>query len=245
MRSSNEAREVLARAGRYRVVEPGRQYPRDPSPLKVKEVWVEDRRYVVCLNEAQARKDRADREAMVATLEEQLAHKAGKGLVANRGYRRYLKTVPRGAFALDEKRIQDEARYDGKWVLQTNTEMSTDEVALRYKQLWMVEELFRSLKSLLATRPIYHKRDKTIRGHVFCSFLALLLRRELQERLWCREESTAVEWGQAIQDLERLEQVEVRHRGKTFLLRTELQGDAGNVFRAAGVAVPQTVRQVG
>jgi transposase len=69
------------------------------------------------------------------------------------------------------------------WVLRTNTTLDAAEVALKYKQLWMVEALFRSTKSLLQTRPIFHQRDDTIRGHVFCSFLALLLRQELQARL--------------------------------------------------------------
>lgn len=245
MRSTKEAREeVLSRGGRYRVVVPARQHPQDPSPLKVKEVWVEDRRYIVCLNEEQARKDRADREAIVASLQDQLPHRSGKSFVGNKGYARFLKTVPRGVFAIDQDRIREAARYDGKWVLRTNTDLSADEVAISYKQLWMVEEIFRTMKSQLATRPIYHKTDAAIRGHVFCSFLALLLRRELQERMWRREESVAVEWNQAIQDLERVEEVEVHHRGKTFLLRTELPGEAGKVFRAAGVQIPQTVRQV-
>ena len=67
MRSQNEVKdEVLSRAGRYRVVHPQRVESDDPSPLKVKEVWVDERRYVVCLNEDEARKDAADREAIVA-----------------------------------------------------------------------------------------------------------------------------------------------------------------------------------
>ena len=76
-----------------------------------------------------------------------------------------------------------EARYDGKWVLTTNTNLCAKASALKYKQLWMVESIFRSMKSLLETRPIFHKCDATIRGHVFCSFLALLLRKELENRL--------------------------------------------------------------
>ncbi|MCP5002953.1 MAG: hypothetical protein GY941_03245 [Planctomycetes bacterium] len=67
--------------------------------------------------------------------------------------------------------------------MRTNTGLSSTEVALKYKELWMVEDIFRSMKSLLETRPIYHKCDETIRGHVFCSFLALLLRKEVQYRL--------------------------------------------------------------
>jgi len=70
-----------------------------------------------------------------------------------------------------------------KWVLTTNLDLSAREVAPKYKQLWTVEEMFRSMKSLLETRPIFYKCDETIRGHVFCLFLALVLRKELQDRL--------------------------------------------------------------
>ena len=90
MRSQNEVKdEVLARAGRYRVVHPKREESDAPSPLDVKEVWVEDRRYIVCRNQDEARKDAADREAIVASLREQLKH-GDKALVGNKGYRRYL-----------------------------------------------------------------------------------------------------------------------------------------------------------
>src|SRR5262249_52035634 len=145
----------------------------DPAPLKVKEVWVEDRRYVVCVNPEEVDADRVKREAIVHALREQL-HKGDKSLVGNKGYRRYLKVEGAGHFAVDEAKLEAEARYDGTWVLRTNTTLATAQVALQYKKLWLVEQWFRSCKSLLETRPIYHKRDETIRGHVFCSFLALV-----------------------------------------------------------------------
>ena len=137
---------------------------------------------MVCLNEDEARKDAADREAIVAALREQLRN-GDKSLVGNKGYRRYLSGGGSDHFEIDEAKIAEDARYDGKWVLRTNTELDTAEVALQYKRLWMVEHWFRSCKSLLQTRPIYHKCDETIRGHVFCSFLALVLRQELQARV--------------------------------------------------------------
>ena len=96
---------------------------------------------------------------------------------------RYLSTSGPDSFQVDEVKIAEDARYDGKWVLRTNTEIDAAEVALQYKRLWMVEQWFRSCKSLIHTRPIYHHHDATIRGHVFCSFLALVLRQELQTRL--------------------------------------------------------------
>ena len=241
MRSQNEVRDdVLARAGRYRVVHPARQTSDDPSPLKVKEVRVEGRRYVVCLNEDEARKDAADREAIVASLREKL-DSGEKSLVGNKGYRRYLAATGPDHFRIDEAKIKEEARYDGKWVLRTNTDLDAAEVALQYKRLWMVEAWFRSCKSLLQTRPIFHRCDETIRGHVFCSFLALVLRQELESRL--AAEGHEFEWADVIADLDRLQVVEVEQEGKRFLLRSEVRGTCGAVFRAAGVAVPPTVRQ--
>jgi transposase len=241
MRAQNEVKDdVLARAGRYRVVHPERQTSDDPSPLKVKEVRVDDRRYVVCLNEDEARKDAADRQAIVTSLREKL--EAGeKSLVGNKGYRRYLAATGPDHFRIDEAKIKEEARYDGKWVLRTNTDLDAAEVALQYKRLWMVEAWFRSCKSLLQTRPIFHRCDETIRGHVFCSFLALVLRQELESRL--AADGHEFEWADVIQDLDRLQVVEVEQDGKRFLLRSELQGTCGAVIRAAGVAVPPTVRQ--
>jgi hypothetical protein len=242
MRSQNEVRdEVLSRAGRYRVVHPARVESDDPSPLKVKEVRVDDRRYVVCLNEDEARKDAADREAIVAALRERLRN-GDKSLVGNKGYRRYLGGGGSPHFQVDEAKIAEDARYDGQWVLRTNTELDTAEVALQYKRLWMVEHWFRSCKSLLQTRPIYHRCDETIRGHVFCSFLALVLRQELQARL--KERGHEFEWADVIGDLDRLQEVEVEQDGKRFLLRSEAQGTCGKVFQAVGVALPPTVRQV-
>ncbi|MGZ3354284.1 MAG: IS1634 family transposase, partial [Isosphaeraceae bacterium] len=122
MRRQNEVKdEVLARAGRYRVVHPKREETDAPSPLDVKEVWVENRRYIVCRNPDEVRKDAADRKAIVASLREQL-RQGDKTLVGNKGYRRYLGQSGPGRFEVDEAKVAADARYDGKWVLRTNTE---------------------------------------------------------------------------------------------------------------------------
>ena len=184
MRIQKEVREqVLADSGRFRVVHEAPQKSTDPAPLKVKEVLVEGRRYIVCVNPEQVVADKVRREQIVAGLREQL--KLGdKSLVGNKGYRQYLKVEGAGHFVVDEAKLEEEARYDGTWVLRANhIDLSAAEVALQYKKLWMVENWFRDCKTLLETRPIYHRRDETIRGHVFCSFLALVLRQELQARL--------------------------------------------------------------
>jgi len=226
-------------SGRFQVLHGGREHSKDPSPLKVKEVWVGERRYVVCLNDEQARKDAHDREAILAALGDQL-EKGAKSLVGNKGYRKYLK-AERDSFAIDPKKVKEEERYDGKWVLLTNTDLPPAEVALQYKQLWTVETLFRSVKSLLQTRPIYHKCDETIRGHVFCSFLALVLRKALQEKI--ESKGWLLEWAAVIHDLKEVEEAELEQDGKRFLLRLHNHGCAGKVFQAAGVAMPATLQQ--
>ena len=189
MRSVKEISErVLADRGRYQEITAERKTSKDPSPLKVKEVTIAGRRYIVCLNEEQRRKDAADRQAIIEHLRQQLK-RGDKDLIGNKGYRKYLQVTKAEHFMIDQEKIKEEARYDGKWVLQTNLADEPEIIALAYKELWMVEELFRTMKSILETRPVYHKRDETIRGHVFCSFLALLLRRALEQRLEEKGES--------------------------------------------------------
>lgn len=239
MRSSKVARQVVARAGRYQEVFPASDDPDDPAPLKVKEVWVEQQRYIVCRNEEEARRDRLERETIVASLKDALPQ-GDKSLVGNKGYRRFLQTSGE-RFTINEEKVKEEARYDGKWVLATNTELTAPEIALKYKQLWMIEDIFRSMKSLLETRPIFHKRDETIHGHVFCTFLALVLRKELQDRL--ERKGWTLEWADVIRDLDQLQEVEIHIEGKAYVLRTEAKGTTGKVFQTCGVALPPTLRQ--
>jgi hypothetical protein len=239
LRSVKEIREeVLSRAGRYHVVQGPREKSHDPSPLKVKEVYVDERRYIVCHNEEQAKKDRHDREAILKKLADQL-EQGPKSLVGNKGFRKYLQAD--GEFTIDTDKVESEARFDGKWVLRTNTELTPSEVALRYKDLLQVESMFRSLKSLLDTRPIYHRCDDTIRGHVFCSFLALLLMKELQSRLESRGWGD-VEWRPLLDDLDALQELEITASNKSYLVRTAPRGDAGKAIQAAGVALGPAVR---
>ncbi len=143
-------------------------------------------------------------------------------------------------------------------MLTTNTDLPVCEVALKYKQLWMrnarsvVEAVFRSMKSLLDTRPIFHKRDETIRGHavrtryarsafrVFCSFLALLLRKELEDRL--ARKDYHLEWADVVRDLDNLVEMEVVIGGKGYVFRGQTSGVAGKVFQVCGVALPPALR---
>jgi hypothetical protein len=85
-----------------------------------------------------------------------------------------------------------------------------------------VEPTFRTAKSLFATRPIFHKVDETIRGHVSCSFLALVLKKKLEERI--ADLGRKGSWPDILADLD--------------LFTASLAPSA------AGVALPPTVRQV-
>ena len=255
LRRTTEVRDVvLSDTGPFETVEVERQRP-DPMTLQLKEVTVEDttpgkgaakappkpRRYVVCRNPDQARKDAATRAQLLAALESKLRNDGPKSVVANKGYKRYLK-AEKGAFAIDLDKARDEERFDGMWVLRTNTELSAVEVALRYKQLWMVEQVFRTAKSLLDTRPIFHKTDATICGHVFCSFLALVLRDELYRRM--DNAGVSAEWDDILRDVNALSETTITYNGKSFAVRSNAVGVVGKIAQCVGVRLPNTVRQI-
>ena len=238
-RSSKEVREAVMvdTAPSVPLVIPRQGRP--DTELQAKEVKVGDRRYIVCRNLVEAAQAARTREAVVATLRAKLRH-GDKSLVGNSAYRRYLKTPAEQHFTIDEDRIAEDARYDGLYILRTNTQMHPLNAMLRYRDLLVVEQLFRSHKALLATRPIFHQTDEAIRGHVFCSFLALVLRKELEERLAAAR--LKPEWRELLADLDRLQEIEAEQDGKCFILRTPVTGVTGKLFQAVGVALPPNIR---
>jgi transposase len=171
---------ALSRAGRFSVVK---------DNLKVKEITVGDgerrRRYVLCVNPAEAERDRLQREETIARLEEELAalkqlkgkphKKAACELRAHKSLGRYLKQKSDGTLAIAKAKIKAEAKLDGKFLLSTSDDtLSAEDIALGYKQLAEVERGFRDLKHTLELRPIYHRKEERIRAHVTLCFLALL-----------------------------------------------------------------------
>ena len=174
------------------------------TQLFVKEVNVDGRRYIVCRNKAEAEKDRIEREQIVAALDAQLK-RGDKTLVGNSAYQRYLrKTTDGPAFAIDGGKLAEEARFDGVFVLRTNARVSPLQAVLRYRDLLQVEDLFRRAKAIMRTRPIFHSCDAAIRGHVFCSFLALLMQKHLDDL--ARKAGIVVPWAELLRDLDRLQQ---------------------------------------
>jgi transposase len=233
MRKMKEIREAIAvhqDIESYKEVYPESRLTKAPAPLRVKEVRVEDRRYILCYNSKQARKEATDREAILLSLRERIPGNA-RSLIGNKGYRKYLK-ISRDSVQIDEEKVATDAMFDGKWVLQTNLNWPPEQIALKYKELWQVEYAFRDIKSLLDTRPIFHQRDETIRGHVFCSFLALILRKELEQRL--EKMGYDFEWADIKQDLSALQETIIEENGKTLAIRSEYQGGVVKYSRRLG-----------
>ncbi len=154
--------------------------------LKVKEVVVGEgaraKRYILCLNPAEAERDRAQREETLRRLEAELAglkrisgephRKAACELRTHKSMGRYLKQGPDGRLAIDRAKVTREARLDGMFLLSISDDtLSAEDVALGYKQLAEVERGFRDLKHTLELRPIYHRKEERIRSHVTLCFL--------------------------------------------------------------------------
>ncbi len=217
--------------------------PRREVDYEAKAVALAGRRYVVCRNLDEMKKDAANRATIVANLERQLK-KGDKSLVGNKGYRRFLKDPEGEGFAIDRDKVEEDAKFDGVFVLQTNARLSPLEAMLVYKQLWTVERTFRTTKSLLDTRPIDHQLDETIRGHVACSFLALVLKKELEDRLAAADRGARASWPAVTADLNSLTETEVEQDGKRFLLRSAPRPGASLALAALGVALPPTLRRV-
>ena len=127
-------------------------------------------------------------------------------------------------------------------MLRTNTDLDPGQVALKYKELWMVEQIFRSMKSLLSTRPIYHKSTEAIKGHIFCSFLAILLIKELRRKMDAK--GLNYEWNEILQALNKLEEIKIEKDGKRFLLINDVTKCSREIFAAVGVAIPPAFRQI-
>jgi hypothetical protein len=219
---------------------------RGETQLFVKEVKLGAARYILCRNEAEAERERNERQAIVIGLGKQLA-RGDKALIGNSAYRRYLRRTPSGdgkpgpAFEIDPGKLAEEARFDGVFVLRTNARVTPLQAVLRYRDLLQVEDLFRRAKAILRTRPIYHSSDAAIRGHVFCSFLALMLQKELADL--CHGHGLVIEWADLLRDLDRLQEATIEKDGKAITARTAVAGQVGSVFQAAGIALPPNLHE--
>jgi transposase len=232
MRKLKAVQEVLSHPGRYHKVD---------SNLWVKEVAHEGVRYIVCFNPEERERDRQVREEAVARLKEKLKAGQVRQLIGNSAYRRYLR-LDGAKVTIDTETLEEEARYDGKYVLRTNCSLSPEDVAESYKSLWQVERAFRELKSGLDLRPVYHWTEKRIRGHIMVCFLALVLEMALRRKI--RAQGVEVRYDDLLLDLCQLKAVDLYVDGTRYLARTELTGRAEVAFRAVGVRPPMLVTEM-
>jgi len=180
-------KEVMRRPGRFKKV---------ADNLEVKEVVVGDgerrRRYVVCFNPDEAKRQQQHRTQVLNELSaelESLRHQPGEGhgkrvctLRASRRYGRYLRFSKTGKPKIDQAKVKAVAKLDGKFVVHCNDDtLSAEDMALGYKQLQRVEEAWRTLKSGLKLRPVYHWAPHRIHAHVALTVFALLLERMAEQ----------------------------------------------------------------
>lgn len=179
---NNTLPEALTRPGRYKTLGNG---------LRIKEVItnkgsVTSRRFVIVHNPEQAERDEAKRDDIVAEAQRRIAAlgdltgkahtKAVCDLRAHRVFGKYLRELKNGNLKLDKAKIQNEAKLDGKYLVSTSDdELSAEDVAMGYKQLFEIERVNRDLKHTVDVRPVYHRRGDRIKSHVLLCWLALLL----------------------------------------------------------------------
>jgi len=245
MRAGDEvSKEVLTRAGRYQVVR---------DNLRVKEVLVGDgerrRRYVVCYNPDEATRQRSHRAHLLELLREELASlappKRGQphskrtcALLTSERFGRYLRRTKRGALRIDLTAARREARFDGKWVITSNDDtLTAEDLALGYKQLMRVEECWRTMKSGLRMRPVFHWAPHRIESHVKLCVLALLLERIAEIR-------SGDTWRNLVAQLDTIKVVEYTRAGARIHQTTELRGSVIRLLQQLGVPPPPKLHQV-
>jgi hypothetical protein len=242
LRQGEKNHEALARPGRYQVVD---------EKLEIKEVTVgmgaTARRFVVCLNRAEADRDRLRREHALERIETELAgleKKKGDARLAAEGellahptLKRYL-TRRGGLLVVDKKKVKAEEHLDGKFLLSSSDDaLGAADMARLYKSLLEVEGSWRDLKQVIELRPVYHRKEERIRAHVTLCFLALMLVRVV-------ERSTGDTWRNVRRELERMHLGEFAGPAGRVVQRTESTPGQREIFKALEVHEPPLVIDV-
>ena len=234
LRGNHMSEIALSHPGRFKVV---------ADNLQVKQVYVGEgtgrRRYVIAYNPQQAEADRITREQNLERLRCELETLNGKRrkkpecrLMLHPSLGRYVKELKSGKLKIDLAKIKQEEALDGKYLLSTSDEsLSAEDVALGYKQLLEVERAFRTLKSGLALRPIYHSRDDRIRSHVLICWLSLLLVR-------IAEVETGMSWAVIRRTMQRLHLGEFLNEKNRVLRHTDLTADQANILKKLRITPP-------
>lgn len=234
---SAQAKAALSRQGRYATV---------AGNLRVKEVKLgDDERFIICHNPEAADRDSKIRERLVAQLGELIdtsdqlsATKRAelRGMISTKpGLNRYLRVTPGGLLRIDAAAIKTEQNLDGKYLLRaTDPTMSAEDIALGYKQLYEVERGWRSLKTELDLRPVYHRLEDRIRAHVILCWLALLLVR-------VAETTTRSTWHQLCEHLDELHLGTFTGPAGTYRQRTDLTKPQRDILTNLGLTPPKKI----
>ncbi|MCG6796584.1 IS1634 family transposase [Geobacillus sp. YHL] len=241
MRSGKAAvKEALSRRGRYHEVD---------ENLHIKEIIVGDgearQRYVLVYNPSEAERQRKEREKLLESLKEELEglrqlpneahHKATCRLRSHPSYGKYLRQLKDGTLRIDKQAVRDAEKYDGKYLIRTSDDtLSAEDVAIGYKQLVDIEQAFRTLKSTLELRPMYHRLEDRIRAHVLLSWLALLLVRIVEIR-------THESWPKVRDECERLMLGHFSFKNGDLYQRTELTAKQAQLFAALRLEPPPKI----
>jgi transposase len=249
LRKSKEAQAVLSRPGRFRAVAENLEVKEIAHP-SVAEVPVAERRrrYVLCRNPEEARRQKHRRTELLRELEAELEAlearknarpKAACRLQASRRSGPYLKQRRDGRLQIDRGRVAQEEKLDGKWLVVTNDlSLSAEDVALGYKQLVRVEESFRRLKHGIDIRPAHHRTPERIEAHVFTCMLALLLERVTERR-------TGARWGEIRRQFSRIKMVAYAGTGGRILQTTESTAEQRKLLKSLKIETPRLVHHVG
>jgi len=236
-------KKVLAKRGRFLKIR---------ENLEIKEVVIGNgerrRRFILVHNPEEAKKDRATRERILKKIDKYLAElgdQTGKAhkksvcaLLAHRTMGRFLRQLKSGAIKIDKGKIREEEHLDGKYILSTSDDTLTPEdVALGYKQLLEVERAFRTLKTTLDLRPVYHRKDERIQAHVFLYFLALLLVR-------IAERKTNMTWDRIKAQMERLHLIDFFSKDGHVLQTTEPTSEQVNILKMLKIQSPKRIQDI-
>lgn len=161
-----------------------------------------------------------------------------KEWIVKNGYKRYV-IIKDLKIELNQEKLRDDALYDGKWTLITNTDLPADKLINAYKDLASIERHFRDLKSELEIGPIYHWTEKRIKAHIFVCFLALQLKVALARKL--KEVSNDLSYSETMRDLSKIKAVKYKTKGTEVIIRTDLSENAKLAFKSVGINAPSKI----
>ena len=128
-----------------------------------------------------AKKDRADREEKLLKAQQLLEHPSS---INQKASRFFLKAEKRQSYSLDEEKIKRAEQYDGFLAISTNNNtLPVSQLLDQYKQLFKIEHSFRTFKSHLETRPMFHWTDRRIEGHICLCYIAFALQNTLLQKI--------------------------------------------------------------